>query len=241
MPFASSPLAILAVDRHFVVINKPARIGIGQDSSQDESLLEQVRAWYQAEVNAAGNKGYCVPIHFLDRPVSGAVVFALSSKAAARLNEQFRTRKIQKHYLALVHGRPPVAQGTLDDFMVKDHNQNVSRIAHAGAADAKRCRLHYETIAHGSGNSLLLVKPETGRSHQIRVQLSHMGCPIYGDQKYGSSKDWQQRIALHAWQLIFEHPTTKTPVQITAPLPAYWRAILPPSLPAAIQTEEQHV
>ena len=216
-------LEIIDRDRHFVVVNKPAGVGVGTDDSRDETLLERVRAWYQAEVSPSG-KGYCVPIHFLDRPVSGAIVFALSSKAAARLNDQFKKRRVSKQYLAIVRGRPAQDEAELRHHLVKDRGRNVTRTTSADDPDGKECVLSYKVVASDGSYSALLVKPVTGRSHQIRVQLATLGTPICGDLKYGDTKPWHERIALHALHLSIEHPTEKTPMNFTAPLPSAFHA-----------------
>lgn len=219
-----SSLEILFADRHFIAVNKPARVGVGSDDSGDETLLSVVRHW-NSQRQEEGRKGYCVPIHFLDRPVSGVIVFALSSKAAARLNTQFRDRSIGKHYAALVEGVPSEPNGTLEHWLVKDRNNNETRVTHAKHPDAKLSRLSYQTLAVNDGRAFLLVKPETGRSHQIRVQLAAMGTPIWGDVKYGASQSWDGRIALHAWHLYLKHPVGNAALHLTAPFPSYWQEV----------------
>ncbi len=232
-----SSLEILFADRHLIAVNKPARIGVGSDDSGDETLLTAVREW-NSERQQEGRKGYCVPIHFLDRPVSGVIVFALSSKAAARLNSQFRDRSIGKHYAAIVEGIPAEPRGTLEHWLVKDRGQNETRVSHARHPDAKLSRLSYECLAVADGRSFLLVKPETGRSHQIRVQLAAMGTPIFGDVKYGASSAWDGRIALHAWHLHLKHPVGNAPLQITAPFPPYWKEIWRGEWPRATEQKK---
>jgi len=214
-------LDILFQDRHVIVVNKAARIPVGSDDSKDETLLEIVRRWNVAR-QVEGKKGYCVPVHFLDRPVSGVVVFALSSKAAERLATAFKGRTVEKRYLAVVEGEPKHTEGRLKHFLVKDHERNVTRIGRDTESGAKEARLSYKVIARRGNLTLVLVRPETGRSHQIRVQLSSLGTPIYGDLRYGASTAWEGRIALHATQLLFPHPVEAVPTTITADLPDYW-------------------
>lgn len=217
---------VLFEDNHCIVVVKPARMLTASDKTGDETLLELVRQHNSAR-QAPGKKGYLVPIHFLDRPVSGVVMFACSSKGAERLNEQFRSRKIQKTYLAVVEGTPAPAAGELVDFLHKDHDSNITTRVRAGTPGAKESRLFYKTLGHKNGLSLLQINPITGRSHQIRVQLSGQGWPIYGDVKYGASRTWDGMIALHAHAVTFTHPTQKTPVTLQTPVPAEWEDIWP--------------
>lgn len=213
---------IIFQDSHLIAVNKKARQPVAAEKSGDPCLLDEIRSW-NSERQDTGKKGYCVPIHFLDRPVSGVVLFGLSSKAAARLNEMFRHKKLQKHYLACVLGRPALAQARLEHYLCKQKADNKVRICQADEADAKLCTLEYEVLASNSNCSLLLVKPETGRSHQIRVQLASLGTPILGDMRYGASEPWDHRIALHAYALHLKHPVGARPMQLKAPLPEYWR------------------
>lgn len=222
----SSELSILFADRHLVAVAKPARVPVASDASGDDTLLERVRRWNLSQ-QEEGRKGYCVPIHFLDRPVSGLVLFGLSSKGASRLNEQFRSRSLQKTYIAIVHGRPKVVEAQLEHYLAKDKQLNVTRISHAKDPEAKRSVLSYRLVAEHKGLSLLLVQPETGRSHQIRVQLASLGTPIYGDSKYGASSQWDGVIALHAFQLTLKHPITKTEMKLEAPIPPRWDELWP--------------
>ena len=194
---------VIYSDRHLVFVNKAAGTIVAQDKSGDQTLLEQVRAWYQSQINPLG-KGYCVPIHFLDRPVSGVILFALSSKAASRLNSMFKQRTLQKSYLAVVHGRPKDGFGVLQDLLIKNATNNSTQISKLHNTSAKLSTLAYavlQTKTNKNDNavvSLLLVRPQTGRSHQIRVQLSHIGHPIIGDLRYGAEHGLGSWIALHA-------------------------------------------
>ncbi|MFY7930958.1 MAG: RluA family pseudouridine synthase [Oligoflexus sp.] len=229
----SSDLSILFADRHLIAVNKPARTPVASDASGDDTLLEQVRLWNEAR-QVDGRKGYCVPIHFLDRPVSGLVLFGLSSKGAARLNEQFRSRSLQKTYLAVVCGRPSRAEGRLEHDLAKDKHQNLTRISHAKDPEAKRSILTYRVLGYHDELTLLEVRPETGRSHQIRVQLASLGTPIWGDVKYGAPETWNACIALHAWRLELSHPVGKETLCLEAPLPEYWASLWPHSVPLQV-------
>lgn len=215
---------ILFEDGHVIVVAKPARLLTASDDTGDDTLLAKVRA-YNAGNQAEGKKGYLVPLHFLDRPVSGVVMLAKSSKAAARLSEAFRSRKVTKVYHALVEGQPPSDGGEAVDFLTKDKDDNVSRVVPEGTGDAKRCVLSWRVVERKGRLTRLEVRPVTGRSHQIRVQLSSRDMPIYGDVKYGASTAWDGAIALHAAAVTFSHPVSKEPVTVKAPEPASWRSL----------------
>lgn len=201
-------------DKHIIIAEKPARIGVGTDDSNDKTFLSMIREYYQdqrAKAQKEG-KGYCVPIHFLDRPVSGVMVFATSSKAAERINKQFRKRTVSKNYIAIVEGVPKEKNGTLKDYLSKNTKINKTWVSSEKDSKAKYCELSYELISTNNKYSKLLIKPKTGRSHQIRVQLSNLGYPIVGDVKYGASFEWHKRIALHSVSLEFTHPIDKQKV-----------------------------
>ena len=220
----STQLQVLFADNHCLVANKPARLLTLGDDSGDLTLLGLVRDYHSAR-QAPGKKGYVAPLHSLDRPVSGVVMFALSSKAAARLSEQMRSRRIAKTYLAIVEGEPPAASGVLTDTLLKDRERNLTAVVEDDTPGAKHCELAYRVVERRGRLSLLVVEPRTGRSHQIRVQLSQAGMPIYGDVKYGASQGWDGQIALHARAVTFTHPVNKTPVHVAAPVPEVWREI----------------
>jgi 23S rRNA pseudouridine1911/1915/1917 synthase len=217
-------IEIIYEDRHLVAVAKPARTPVASESSGDDTLLGMVRAWNGLR-QGEGKKGYCVPIHFLDRPVSGVILFALSSKAASRLNELFRGRDIQKTYVAIAEGHPKQDAATLEHWLVKDRDDNKASVVKAGYPDAKKCVLSYKVLASLGKLCLVEVQPITGRSHQIRAQLAAIGCPLYGDLKYGASKGWDGKVALHAARLEFKHPVGAAPMKLLAPLPDYWRTI----------------
>lgn len=214
-------LNIIFHDRHFIAVNKPAGIGVGADDSGDDTLLGQVRRWNESR-QVDGRKGYCVPIHFLDRPVSGVVLFGLSSKGAARLNEQFRNHTIRKTYLAIVEGAPAEDSGRLLHALKKIRERNQTVVTHQQDPDGKASELSYHVVSRHGGYSVLAVTPKTGRSHQIRVQLTTLNTPIVGDVKYGANGGWLGRIALHAAQLQLKHPVDKDILTLEAPLPEEW-------------------
>lgn len=223
-------MKILFEDNHCLVVYKPARLLTASDNTGDDTLIEQVKRYNTARQDP-GKKGFVAPLHMLDRPVSGVVMFAVSSKAASRLAEQMRTGKIEKIYQAVVEGQPKRGSIELNHWLLKDHKSNLVKVVPEGTQGAKACRLIYRSIGSiGQGLSVLEVRPKTGRSHQIRVQLSTQGLPILGDRKYGSRTGlWKQEltgvIALHAWKLSFTHPISKQLLTIEAPLPDYFPQI----------------
>ena len=220
-------MKILYEDKHCLVVHKPARLLTASDKTGDETLIELVRA-YNSSRQIAGKKGYVAPLHMLDRPVSGVVMFAVSSKAATRLAEQLRTGMVEKVYCAVVEGRPMANHGELTDWLLKDHKTNLVRGVPAGTSNAKICRLGYRLLGStASGLSILEIRPRSGRSHQIRVQLASRGMPILADRKYGARGEWDQddllgAIALHAWSLTFSHPVSKETIKVESPVPDYF-------------------
>jgi 23S rRNA pseudouridine1911/1915/1917 synthase len=221
---------IIYEDRHMVAVNKPARVPVASEDSGDLTLLSMVREWNKLR-QEPGKKGYCVPIHFLDRPVSGVILFAISSKGASRLNQMFRDRLMHKTYLAVVQGTPGSSEGQLEHWLAKDHNENFSKVVSAKSEDAKKCVLNFSVLATGEGRSIVKVNPITGRSHQIRAQFAAIGCPLLGDTKYGAVSSWDGRVALHAATLKFAHPVGGIAMSLAAKLPAYWREVWSGQLP----------
>ena len=217
-------LQIIYQDHHLIAVNKPARVPVASEDSGDVTLLDLVRNWNQ-ERQVEGKKGYCVPIHFLDRPVSGVILFAISSKAASRLNESFRSHQLTKTYLAVAECRPTEDEGILEHWLTKNKETNVTSVARKEIRDAKYCKLSYKFIGEVDRYSLLEVQPVTGRSHQIRVQMAAIGCPLFGDKKYGAQGSWDGRVALHAFSLSIKHPVGSELLNLTAPLPADWKVI----------------
>lgn len=217
-------LEILFEDKHCLVVNKPARLLTASDKTGDVTLLSLLREYNQGK-QAEGKKGYLVPLHFLDRPVSGVVMFAVSSKAASRLSAGFRERKIEKIYHAIVEGKPTALEDELHDYLLKNHETNVVAVVRPGTPEAKACSLGFKLLKTAGGRSLLEIKPHTGRSHQIRVQLASRQLPIFGDVKYGASQAFDGAIALHAKTVKFVHPVTKELMEISAPIPKSWSSI----------------
>ncbi|MCR8641677.1 RluA family pseudouridine synthase [Paenibacillus sp. N1-5-1-14] len=213
-------IPILFEDNHILVVEKPVNMPTQEDSSRDLDLLTALKDDIKVRYNKPGNV-YLGLVHRLDRPVGGAMVFARTSKAASRLSDAVRTRDLDKIYLAVVHGTPNALQGTLRHHLLKDTQSNMVSVVSSKTPGAKEAILDYEVLGSEDGFSLIKVKLHTGRPHQIRVQLATIGCPLYGDQRYGASKTKPgQQIALWSTFLSFEHPTTKEWLHFTSYPPA---------------------
>jgi 23S rRNA pseudouridine1911/1915/1917 synthase len=241
----SLPLEILCEDGPVIVINKPAGL-LTQGVPQGIPTLEsQVKAYLKEKHHKSGNVYLGIP-HRLDRPVSGVVLFARNSKAAARLAEQFRERQVKKTYWSVLERPPEPADGTLHDFLLKHAEQAHVEVVSPETVGAKSATLHYRTLRIGDGGTLVEIELETGRMHQIRVQFGSRGWPIVGDTEYGATRLYDAtespadprdaRIALHARSLTFLHPIRYDSVTVTAPLPAAWR-----TLPASVMPDASSV
>lgn len=218
-------LTVLYEDNHCIAVVKPARVLTAGDRTGDVSLLDQVKDYLKEKYRKPGNV-FAGVVHRLDRPVSGVVLFARTSKAAARLSQQFREGTVRKVYRAVVAGTLSQTSGEFVDWLLKNEETNTVRRVPARTPGARESRLRYRRLKSGRGLTLLEVVPVTGRSHQIRVQLAARGHPICGDRKYGSKYPLQGTIALHAAELTFEHPTRHEPVTVAAPDPPAWRKLL---------------
>lgn len=214
---------MLYEDNHCLAVDKPAGLLTMGDHTGQITLVDLAREYLREKYQKPGNVFVGV-VHRIDRPVSGVVLFARTSKSASRLSEQFRRRTPQKTYLALVEGNVPVPSGQLRDRISKDHAKNLVSIV-GNDQPGQDCALNFVRLQRRGGLSLLDIQLLTGRSHQIRVQLAARDWPILGDRKYGSSKGVDQFIALHAASLTFEHPTTHEPLTVTSPLPPHWRSV----------------
>ncbi len=214
---------VIYEDNHLLIVNKPAGWLVQGDKTGDVTLTDWGRAYIKKKYDKPGDV-FLHPAHRLDRPVSGLVIFCRTSKSLERMTKAFRDDAIQKTYLALVEGRPNNLQGELIHWLWKDRNKNLVKAYQQPKGDAKKSVLNYESIASQKESSLLRIQPKTGRSHQIRVQLSKMHCPIIGDVKYGASSPLpDKQIALHAFQLNFTHPVKKIDMQLTcAPESKEW-------------------
>lgn len=215
---------VIFEDNHLLAVNKLASQIVQGDKTGDIPLSDLYKEYLKEKYKKPGNV-FCGVIHRLDRPVSGVVLLAKTSKALSRMNKQFREREIQKIYWAVVRGTPPSPKQTLVHYLKKNEKENRSYIVKENTTGALKAELTYEVLKAGDNYSLLEVRPITGRHHQIRVQLSSMNCPIAGDVKYGDRRGNDDKsICLHARQLIFMHPIQKEQVVITASTPnqKYW-------------------
>ena len=212
-------LNILYEDNHLLAINKEAGIPVQPDQTGDECLLDLAKAYIKHKYKKPGEV-FLGLAHRLDRPVSGVVLMAKTSKALSRVNEMFKNRTIDKTYWAISKNRPNNEAGRLENWMVKDAESFKARIFEKEKKGAKKAILEYTLVSKIADKHLFEVKLYTGRHHQIRAQMAHMGCIIVGDQKYGSIKGNRDRsICLHAKSLAFVHPVKKEPIRIDAKVP----------------------
>ncbi|MBQ5892130.1 MAG: RluA family pseudouridine synthase [Bacteroidales bacterium] len=209
---------ILFEDNHIIILNKRSSQIVHSDKTGDVSLEEMVKHYLKTKYNKPGNV-YCGLVHRLDRPVSGVVMFAKTEKALVRLNKMMKEHQIHKTYWAIVRNNNIKPKATLVNFLIRNEKQNKTYVT-KDTNKGKYAELDYEVLKKSDNYQLLKVNLKTGRHHQIRVQLSNIGCPIKGDLKYGferSNKD--ASISLHARQLEFLHPVKKEQIKIIAPLP----------------------
>jgi 23S rRNA pseudouridine1911/1915/1917 synthase len=210
---------ILYEDNHIIAVNKRPSDIVQGDKTGDTPLSEFVKL-YVKEKYAKPGEVFIGTVHRIDRPVSGIVLFARTSKALARLNQMFQSKEIQKTYWAVVKNKPPHLKGKLVHYLIKNEAKNMSRAFEKEHPGALRSELDYELISSSDKYHLLQITPHTGRHHQIRVQLAAMGCPIKGDVKYGFDRgNKDQSIHLHARKIEFIHPVKKEPLVIIAPPP----------------------
>jgi 23S rRNA pseudouridine1911/1915/1917 synthase len=215
------PLDVLFEDNHLLVINKPAGLATQGVMEGTPSVVTAAKEYLKKKYRKPGNV-YLGVVSRLDATVSGVLVLARTSKAAARLTEQFRSRETEKLYWALVERPPEPSAGELDHWLLKDDRAMRTKVVSPRTRGAQHARLEYRTLKVMKSRALLEIQLHTGRKHQIRVQLAEIGCPIVGDRKYGSRQQFAAGIALHAVRLAVEHPTSKVRMQFEAPLPAAW-------------------
>lgn len=219
-------MTVLYEDNHIIIINKTVSEIVQGDKTGDKPLSEIVKEWLKEKYNKPGNV-FCGVTHRLDRPVSGIVVFAKTSKALPRLNEMFKNKEVQKTYWAIVKNKPLEANGTLINYLIKNEKQNKSYAYDSEKPNSKKAILHYKLIAQSDKYNLLEIDLETGRHHQIRCQLAKMGCVIKGDLKYGADRSNPDGgVSLHARKVSFIHPVSKNLIEVTAPIPNdnLWKA-----------------
>ena len=215
-----SPTVIYEDNHLLCVAKRPGEIVQG-DKTGDEPMSEALKAWLKEKYQKPGNV-YLGVIHRLDRPVGGLVIFAKTSKALSRMNELFRSGEVSKRYWAIVTARPPRLSDTLEQYLVRNEQQNKSYVAPRGAdtPGAKLARLSYRLLASGDRYHLVEIELHTGRHHQIRCQLSALGCPIKGDLKYGAPRSNPGgSICLLSRHISLTHPVSKLPLSLTAPVP----------------------
>ena len=212
-------MTVVYEDNHIIVVNKTASEIVQADKTGDTPLSETVKQYLKEKYQKPGNVFLGVT-HRLDRPVSGLVIFAKTSKALTRLNEMFRTSEVKKTYWAVVKNAPKEPEGELVHFLVRNEKQNKSYAYDKEVPNSEKAILHYRLIGHSENYFLLEVDLKTGRHHQIRYKKKKMGCPIKGDLKYGSPRSNPDgSICLHARRVRFIHPVSKELIELEAPLP----------------------
>ncbi len=219
-------MTVLYEDNHIIIVNKTVSEIVQGDKTGDKPLSEIVKEYLKEKYNKPGNV-FCGVTHRLDRPTSGIVVFAKTSKALARLNDMFKNKEISKTYWAVIKETPKQTEGTLRHYLVRNEKQNKSYAYDSEKPNSKLAVLHYQLISRSDKYNMLAIDLETGRHHQIRCQLAKIGCPIKGDLKYGADRSNPDGgISLHARKISFIHPVSKEPIEVTAPVPDdnLWKA-----------------
>lgn len=214
----SNGVKVLFEDNHIIVAIKPAGVLSQSDGSSTPDMLTILKAYIKEEYSKPGEV-YLGLVHRLDRPVSGVMVFARTSKAASRLSEQIRMRKVEKIYRCVVKGILE-GEGRLENFISKDEDKNIVTVIDKEKPGYKASYLDYRALASKDGLTMVEVKLGTGRSHQIRAQMAHTGYPLIGDQKYGDKDKRCKDIALEAYKLSFEHPVKHEIITFEAPIPS---------------------
>lgn len=219
-------MQIVYEDNHIIIVNKAPGEIVQGDKTGDEPLVETLKKWLKEKYNKPGNV-FCGVVHRLDRPVGGLVVFAKTSKALIRLNEMFRKGEVEKTYWALTRNLPEVPEAPLEHYITTTERNNKSYASLTEKKNSKKAVLSYRLLGSSDRYHLIEVKLETGRKHQIRVQLSAIGCPIKGDLKYGDKRSNPDgSISLMARRVRFVHPVSGETIDVSAPLPSdpLWQA-----------------
>ena len=212
-------MEIIYEDNHLIAVNKNCHEIVQGDKTGDEPLSEMLKTWFKEKYGKQGNVFVGVT-HRLDRPVTGAVLFAKTSKALTRMNELFRLGKIEKTYWAITKNCPPAPEGELRHWLVRNEQKNMSVAYDVEKPHSQLAILHYSLLSKSDNYYLIEINLETGRHHQIRCQLAKIGCPVKGDLKYGAERSNPDGgISLHARRLAFVHPVSQQPVEIIAPTP----------------------
>jgi 23S rRNA pseudouridine1911/1915/1917 synthase len=215
-------LDILLLDNHCLAVNKPAGIAAAHSPAGAPALDREVRAYLKERYHKPGNVFLGI-VHRLDRPVSGVLLFARTSKAAARLSMQFRTGAVEKTYIAVAEGHFSEQEYVLRHWLRKNEKDRRIEASDEPRPGAKDAELSLAAVATANRQTLLVLRPRTGRKHQIRAQLSATGHAVIGDRRYGSRAAFGQAIALHAWRLVFHHPVSRQKIELEAPLPQVWQ------------------
>ena len=221
-------MTVLYEDNHIIIVNKAPGEIVQGDKTGDKPLSEEVKEYLKVKYNKPGNV-FCGVTHRLDRPTSGIVVFAKTSKALSRLNAMFKNNEIDKTYWAVVKKLPEKTEATLTHYLIKNERTNKSTAYDVEKPNTKKSVLHYKVIGQSQNYNLLEVDLETGRHHQIRCQLSKIGSPIKGDLKYGAERSNPDgSISLHARKIAFIHPVSKEKIEVVAPTPddVLWNALI---------------
>jgi 23S rRNA pseudouridine1911/1915/1917 synthase len=221
---SQADLRVLYEDNHLLAIDKPAGLPTMGTPGDRPTLLSLAKQYVKRRYDKPGNV-YLGAMSRLDAPVTGVVLFARTSKAAARLTRQFHDHTVEKIYWAIVEGDINPAEGKLIDWLAQDERHRRMHIVGSTIGGAKEARLTYRKISATGRDSLIEVVLETGRKHQIRLQMSHHGHPLLGDLKYGSRRPFPNGIALHARRLVVTHPVKHEPVELFSPLPDAWRRL----------------
>ena len=227
-PSTNGPFQVVYEDNHLIIVNKEAGVLVQGDQTGDKTLTDYVKDYLRVKYKKEGNI-FCGVIHRIDRPVSGLVAMAKTSKGLERMNQLLRDKKMYKTYWAVVRNRPKEKKGKLVHWLTKDSRRNTTAASDKQIEGALKAELYYTVLGKLNDHYLLEVKPITGRPHQIRVQLASMGCPIRGDLRYGFGKpNLDKSINLHAKQLNFEHPVKKEPIIAIGSLPNddFWEQYL---------------
>lgn len=220
-------MEVVYEDNHLVIVNKAPSEIVQGDKTGDRPLVDELKEWLKEKYNKPGNV-FCGVVHRLDRPVGGLVVFAKTSKALARMNEMFRNGEVHKTYWAITRNCPPEEEDTLVHYISSTERNNKSYASAVEKPGTRKAVLKYRHIASGDRYHLLEVNLLTGRKHQIRVQLSAIGCPIRGDLKYGDKRSNPDgSISLLSHRIRFEHPVSHEIIDVTAPVPSdnLWQAL----------------
>lgn len=222
------PFQVLYEDNHLLIVNKKAGLLTQGDETRDKTLADYAKEYIKEKYEKPGDVFLGIP-HRLDRPVSGLIILARTSKGLERMTELFRERKIQKTYWAIVKRKPKEEKGKLTHWLIKDEKRNFVTAYDYPQENALKAELNYRVLGELNDHFLIEVNPITGRPHQIRVQLASMGCPIRGDIKYGFAKpNLDASINLHSRRAYFIHPVKKEPILVKAGLPEsdFWEQFL---------------